>query len=124
MRVSTAAGRKIQFHARHGFLDSQDLQVGTESDNADLYVCYQCAIDQEKQWDAYNMGGVGCRFGGGMTEATSSTINVGPLAVDFYNPAEKQLVWRGTATKTLEPSKGPQKNEEKQKNSIGLWPSC
>ena len=31
-------------------------------------------------------------FGGGMAEATSSTINVGTLAVYFYNPATKQLV--------------------------------
>lgn len=85
----------------------------TESDNADLYVGYPCAIDQDKQWDAYNMGGVGWRFGGGMTEATSYAINVGPLAVDFYNPAEKQLVWRGTATKTLHHGKAPAEKRRK-----------
>src|SRR5215467_13616650 len=54
----------------------------TDSDNADLYVGYQCAIDQEKQWDGYNMGGP-WRWGGGMTQATSSKINIGTLALDM-----------------------------------------
>jgi hypothetical protein len=102
-------------------VDSQLASKGltkTEADNADLYVGYQCAVEQEKQWDAYNMGGVGWRFGGGMAEATSSTINVGTLAVDFYDPAVKQLVWRGTATKTLDPSKDPQKNQEKLNKAV------
>src|SRR5262245_35365633 len=68
-------------------IDSQLTSKGftkTETDNADLYVGYQCAVRQERQWDSYNMGGP-WRFGGGMAEATSSTINVGTLAVDFYN---------------------------------------
>jgi len=101
-------------------VDSQLATKGltkTESENADLYVGYQCAVNQEKQWDAYNMGGP-WRFGGGMTQATSSTINVGTLAVDFYNPAAKQLVWRGTATKSLDPSKDPQKNQAKLNKAI------
>src|SRR5215467_8329704 len=89
----------------------------TASEDADLYVGYQCALNKERQWDAYNMGGP-WRFGGGMTEATSSTINVGTLALDFYNPVAKQLVWRGTATRTLEPSKDPQKNQERLNKAV------
>jgi len=53
------------------------------------------------------MGG-GIRFGG-MATATSSTISVGTLVLDIYDPAVKQLVWTGRATKTLDPSKDPQK---------------
>jgi len=30
----------------------------------------------------------------------------------------KRLVWRGTATKTLEPSKDPQKNQEKLNKAV------
>jgi hypothetical protein len=29
----------------------------TQADNADLYVGYQVAVDQEKQWNAFGMGG-------------------------------------------------------------------
>jgi len=57
------------------------------------------------------MGG-GWRFGGGMGTATSSTIDIGTIVVDMYDPSTKQLVWTGRATKTLNPSKNQQKNME------------
>jgi hypothetical protein len=45
---------------------SSFFQIGkTDSDKADLYVEYQIATDQERQWNAYGTGG-GWRFGGGM----------------------------------------------------------
>lgn len=56
------------------------------------------------------MGG-GLRWGG-MATATSSTINVGTMVLDFYDPAAKQLVWTGRATKTLDPSKSQEKNQK------------
>lgn len=82
----------------------------TDGDKADLYVGYQTALDQQKQWNGYGMGG-GVRWGG-MATATSSTISVGSLVLDFYDPATKQLVWTGTATKTLDPSSNQEKNEK------------
>lgn len=83
----------------------------TDDDKADLYVAYQVSIDQERQWNAYGMGG-GWRFGG-MATATSSTIQIGALALDIYDAGPKQLVWQGQATKTLNPSKNPEKNQER-----------
>jgi Domain of unknown function (DUF4136) len=94
-------------------VDSQMAAKGftkTDNDKADLYVGYQIAVDQEKQWNAYGMGG-GIRWGG-MGTATSSTINVGTLALDMYDPATKQLVWTGHATKTIDPSKSQEKNQK------------
>lgn len=93
-------------------VDSQLAAKGltkTESETADLYVGYQIAVDQEKQWNAYGMGG-GIRWGG-MATATSTTLNVGTLVLDFYDPATKQLVWTGKATKTIDPSKDQEKNQ-------------
>ena len=95
-------------------VDSQLASKGftkTDGDKADLYVGYQTAVDQQKQWNAYGMGG-GIRFGGGMATAQSSTINVGTLVVDVYDPATKQLVWTGSATKTLDPSSNQEKNQK------------
>jgi len=82
----------------------------TDNEKADLYVGYQIAVDQEKQWNAYGMGG-GVRWGG-MGSATSSTINVGTLVLDMYDPATKQLVWTGNATKTIDPSSSQEKNQK------------
>jgi Domain of unknown function (DUF4136) len=94
-------------------VDSQLASKGltkTESDKADLYVGYQIAVDKEKQWNGYGMGG-GVRWGG-MATASSSTINVGTLVLDMYDPAMKQLVWRGDATKTIDPSSNQEKNQK------------
>jgi hypothetical protein len=97
-------------------IDSQLAAKGfikTDADMADLYVGYQVSISQQTQWNAYGMGGMGWRMGGGMTTATSSTIQIGTLGFDVYDQAGKQLIWRGSATKTLNPPKDP---EKKQRN--------
>lgn len=88
----------------------------TDADTADLYVGYQVAVDQERQWNAVGMGG-GWRFGG-MGTATSSTIENGTLVVDIYDAASKQLVWTGRGTKTLSPSKNQQKNLDNLNKAI------
>jgi Domain of unknown function (DUF4136) len=81
----------------------------TDDEKADLYVGYQIAVDQEKQWNAYGTGGV--RFGG-MGTATQSTISIGTLVLDMYDPGTKQLVWTGNATKTMDPSSNQEKNQK------------
>lgn len=95
-------------------VDSQLAMKGltkTDSDKADLYVGYQIAVDQEKQWNGFGMGG-GLRWGG-MATATSSTINVGSLVLDIYDAAKKQLVWTGNASKTIDPSSNQEKNQQR-----------
>lgn len=95
-------------------VDAQLSQKGltkTTDDKADLYVGYQTAVDQQKQWNAYGMGG-GFRLGGGMATATQSTISVGTIAVDMYDPSTKQLVWTGTATKSIDPSASQDKSQK------------
>jgi hypothetical protein len=95
-------------------IDSQLAAKGltkTDSDKADLYIGYQASIGQEKQWNAYGTGGF--RWGGGMATATASTISTGTLVLDMYDPTNKQLVWTGRVTKTLDPNAN---QEKKQKN--------
>lgn len=86
-------------------------------DTADLFVGYQIAIDQERQWNAYGMGG-GLRWGGGMGTATSSTIKIGTLVLDMYDPSSKSLVWKGEATKTLNPSDNPEKRQQSMNKAM------
>ena len=95
-------------------IDSQLAAKGltkTDGDKADLYIGYQASVDKEKQWNAYGTGGL--RWGGGMANASSSTISVGTLVLDMYDPATKQLVWTGRATKTIDPNAS---QEKRQKN--------
>ena len=105
-------------------LDAELAKKGltkTDSDTADLYIGYQTAIGTEKQLNSYNSGwgyGPGWRGGwyGGMgmstTTATTSTIYTGQLALDMYDSAKKELVWRGVASKTLDPKAKPDKRQK------------
>ena len=82
-------------------------------DKADLFIAYQVAVNQERQWNTYSMGGpYSYRWGGGMGTATSSTIQIGTLALDMYDSAAKELVWKGQASKTLSNEKDPEKRQK------------
>lgn len=83
----------------------------------DLLVGYQASISQEKQIDGFGSGfggwgGWGGPWGGGLSDihATTSTIDIGKLGVGLFDPAKKQLVWRGSASKALDIKKDPNKN--------------
>jgi hypothetical protein len=94
----------------------------TTGEKADLYVAYQVTIGQEKEFSSYSSDfGYGAGwgrgwYGGGMgtttTTGQTTTIHIGELALDIYDPNTKQLVWRGTATKTLDPKAKPDKRQK------------
>jgi Domain of unknown function (DUF4136) len=96
----------------------------TDGDTADLLIAYQTAIGTEKQFTSYNTGwGYGPGWGGGWygyngamssstTYGSTSTIFVGQLDLSMYDPATKQLVWRGVASKTLDPKAKPEKKDK------------
>ena len=94
----------------------------TDSDNADLLIGYQTAVGTEKQFTSYNTGwGYGPGWGGGWygggmssttTTGTTSTIYIGQLGVDMYNSSKKDLVWRGVASKTIDPKAKPEKQQK------------
>lgn len=93
----------------------------TDADTADLYIGYQTAIGKEKEFTSYNTGwGYGPGWGGGWyggggtstTYASTSTVYIGQLDISMYDSAQKHLVWRGTASKTLDPKAKPEKKEK------------
>jgi hypothetical protein len=95
----------------------------TDADNADLYIGYQTAVGQEKEFTSYSndwgygagwyrggwYGGMG---GSSMTTGQTSTIYTGQLALDMYDSANKSLVWRGVASKTLDAKAKPEKQQK------------
>jgi Domain of unknown function (DUF4136) len=83
----------------------------------DLLVGYQAGISQEKGFNATASGlgggpwGFGGPFGGfGSINGSTSTIDIGQLTVGMFDPSMKQLVWRGSASKTLNLSQNSDKN--------------
>ena len=107
-------------------MSSIDAELATkglkkvDADPADLYIGYQAGIGQEKQFTSYSSdwgyGGGWYRggwYGGGMGSSTTTgqteTIYVGQLALDMYDSANKDLVWRGLASKTIDEKAKPEK---------------
>jgi hypothetical protein len=86
---------------------------------ADLNVDYQTAISQQETWVVYEDWAAGAGAGWGaqrLPQHKKVTIDVGTLCVDMYDTAAKQLVWTGSASRTLNPnssSKDRQKNVNK-----------
>ena len=107
-------------------LDAQLAQKGltkVDGETADLLIGYQAGVGQEKQFTSYSSdwgyGGGWYRGGwyggaGGMSTTTgqTSTIYVGQLAVDMYDPGQKSLVWRGLASKTIDAKAKPEKQQK------------
>src|ERR1700758_2705147 len=100
-------------------VDAQLAQKGLTrvEKGGDLLVGYQASVNQEKSINLWGSGGNGWWGGGpfwgaGFTsvQGQTSTIPVGTLVVGLYDPARKQLIWRGDATKTVDLKKDPNKN--------------
>ena len=100
-----------------------------EDDTASLFIGYQVAIGQEKQFTSFSSdwgyGGGWYRGGwygpyGGMSTTTgsTSTIYVGQLALDMYDSANRDLVWRGVASKTIDPKAKPDKQQKNLAKAI------
>jgi Domain of unknown function (DUF4136) len=111
-------------------IDNELVKKGlskSESDTADLYIGYQAAVGQEKEYTSFDTGwGYGPGWygggwyggGGGMTTGQTSTIYIGQLALDMYATSPKNLVWRGAASKTLDPKAKPEKQEKNLQKAV------
>jgi Domain of unknown function (DUF4136) len=83
----------------------------------DLLVDYQAHVREEKSINLLGSGtngwwGGGPFWGSGFNsvQGQTSTIPIGTLVVGLYDPARKQLIWRGDVSKTVDLKKDPNKN--------------
>ena len=91
----------------------------TAEGRADLLFVYDPSTRHEKQFTmvsndwGYGRGwGRRWYFGGPgpmVTTGQTSTIQVGEVALDIYGSANHELIWRGVASKTLDPNMKPDK---------------
>lgn len=94
-----------------------------DTDSSDLVIVYELAFKSEKQLTTFDSGGgwgygPGWRGGwggggmGGVSTTTSSTIPIGALDLDMYDAADKHIVWRCMAAKTLDSKASPDKQKK------------
>ncbi len=107
--------------------EAVDAQLATkgltkvEGVDGNLLIGYQAAVGSQQQFTSYSTGwgyGPGWYGGGwyggagGMTTGQTSTIYSGQLALDMYDAANHDLVWRGVVSKTLDPKAKPEKRQK------------
>ena len=104
-------------------LDSALARKGltkVDSDNADLFIGYQTTEHINEKFASFAAGwGAGPDWvaggwaeGAGTANGKSGLIYKGELAVDMYTPANQHLIWRGVASKSLDPKAPPEKRQK------------
>jgi hypothetical protein len=124
--LDQSAGRQLM-GAVNEELAKKDLDK-TDAETADLFVAYQVSLGQEKEIASFDPGwGYGNGWpravnwygsAGEISTSTTSTITIGQVDIDMYDPTAKQLVWRGTATKTLDVKAKPEKREKNLRKGV------
>ncbi len=96
-----------------------DLQakayIKSDKSSADLIFVFHTNVESKTDIDTdYTMVGYGrYGFSGGMIATTRTyKYDKGTLIIDALNPADKKIVWRGTATDILKTYKTPQERIE------------
>lgn len=83
--------------------------------NPDVIIDLRIKAEQKQTATATTTGGYGYRYGwrGGYssTSINYDTYTDGTLFIDMIDAAQKQLVWEGRGTKTLNPDASPEKKE-------------
>jgi uncharacterized protein DUF4136 len=115
----------VEREARGDQLMDRDIRRAIESQmekqglrrvetGGDVFLRYETAVDREKRFDAWTMGP---RWSG-MVRGNTSTVEVGTLVIKLFDPARKQLVWRGSVSKTLDIKKDPDKNYKNLEKAV------
>lgn len=84
-----------------------------ETANADLAIGYQVSTAERRSLNTMNTGwGGGYRYGGwgmgmGTSTTTESVWQEGTLILGIFDTGTQNLVWTGTATTDIDPSRSP-----------------
>jgi hypothetical protein len=80
--------------------------------NPDLLIAYHATFDRDLQINGFSSGWGGYRFGGWRSgSARTEEILTGTLVVDIVAANTKTIVWRGIATKDINPKESGEKRE-------------
>ena len=55
----------------------------------------------------------------GTTYGSTSTVYIGQLDLSIYDSADHRLLWRGKASKALDPNANPEKKQKNINKAIG-----
>lgn len=101
-------------------VDAIDAQLAAKglakveaSAHPDILIAYHATFDKDFRITGFSSGWGGYRFGGTRTgSARTDTILTGTLVVDVVDAQTKSIVWRGIASKEIDPKANPEKREK------------
>jgi hypothetical protein len=97
-------------------LDTELAKKGltkASGDTADLNTSYQVALSEKEQVTLTGTGAGYRRWGGmGTVYGDTTIIPLGALALDMNDASTNNLVWRGVATKEIDPKAKPDKRDK------------
>ena len=80
-------------------------------EQADLIVSYQASAADQRVYDTYGYG-TGRWSGYESTTSTERVYTEGSLTIDIFDAEKKELIWRGNAVETVDPSASPDERDE------------
>jgi hypothetical protein len=89
---------------------------------ADVLLAYHTGTQDRQQYDTYGYGAGGWwggYWGGGMTTTSVRTYTEGTLILDVIDREKNELVWRGSATKTIDQMDSPEQRVQTIQEAVG-----
>lgn len=101
-------------------VDSQMKARGFRLDeaNPDLLVVYHTGLADKVAVDDWGYTYAGSYWGWAGRDIGVQNYTEGTLIVDLVRAADKELVWRGSATGTVDPSASPEKREQRLNDAV------
>jgi hypothetical protein len=88
---------------------------------ADVLLAYHTGTQDRQQYDTYGYGAGGWwggYWGGGMTTTSVRTYTEGTLILDVVDRVKNELVWRGSATDTIDEMNSPEQRVQLIQNAV------
>jgi hypothetical protein len=94
-------------------LAARGLRLVERQANPDLLIAYHAAFDADLQISGFGSGWGGFRFPGSYSGTVrANEIVTGTLIVDMVDADTRTIVWRGTATKEIDPKAKPEQRDK------------
>lgn len=81
-------------------------------EQAELVVSYRTSTADQRVYDTYGYG-TGRWSGYEDTTSRERVFTEGSLTIDIFDAPKKELIWRGTAVETIQPSASPGERDER-----------
>jgi hypothetical protein len=103
-------------------LTAKGLRKEDHSRSADVLFAYHTGTQDRQQYDTYGYGAGGWwggYWGGGMTTTTVRTYSEGTLILDVIDRESNELVWRGSASRTIDEMDSPEQRVKTVQEAVG-----